>query len=128
MTTPQAALDCLLAFGRNGRLDDRAFVGSHWIGESPHDSGYQVRVTLAIIWDAEGKAYQAHLSTGEIRYEAGQMSLRHEREMPVRGLGSWSATRFSQKRIEQLYNEVLASLRKNPQPLIDLLQEEGNRS
>jgi hypothetical protein len=124
----QQALDALLSFGRSGRLEDRTHYGSHWLGDSPHDAGYQVRVTLAVDYDAASKLYTARLMISETRYEGGQVSQRHEREMPYRQLGEATATRFSAKRAETLYNETLAELKRNPQPLIDLLQEEADRS
>ena len=127
MTARKQAADALLSFARTGRLDDRIYYGGHWLGESPNDSGYRVQVTLSVAYDGLRKEFTVSLATGETRYESGQVSMRHEREMPVRRLGTYSATRFGAKRAETLYNEALAALRANPQPLIELLTEESDR-
>jgi hypothetical protein len=127
MTAQQQAQAALLAFGRSGRLEGRAFYGSHVLGDSPHDAGYMVRVELVVSYEPSARSYRVSLYISEQRYEGGQVSERVEREMPSRALGDSAATRFSAKRAETLYAEALAALRKNPQPLIDLLTEEGER-
>ncbi|MDR6794853.1 hypothetical protein J2X12_002864 [Pseudarthrobacter oxydans] len=129
MTTPAAqAQAALLHFARNGRLEDRAYSATHELGESPHDSNYRVFVTLSASYSRDTKAYAVRLAVSETRYEGGQVSLRHEREMPHKRLGEYSATRFSAKRAETLYNEALAALRADPTPLVELLTAESERS
>jgi hypothetical protein len=129
MTSPAAqAQAALLHFARNGRLEDRTYRASYQVGESPHDANYQVYVTLSASYSRDTKSYTVALSVSETRYEAGQVSLRHEREMPVRRLGEYSATRFSAKRAETLYAETLKQLRTDPAPLVELLTAESERS
>lgn len=128
MTANQQALDALLSFSRAARLEGRMFYGSHWLGDSPHDAGYQVRVALTVDYDAGSKRYTVRLSITETRYEGGQVSERIERDMPVRSLGQVAGTRFSAKRAEAIYDQTLTSLRHNPQPLIELLEQEAERT
>lgn len=128
MTTPAAqAQAALLHFARHGRLEERSYYASYQVGESPHDSNYQVYVTLSASYSRDTRSYSVRLAVSETRYEAGQVSLRHEREMPFRRLGESPATRFSAKRAETLYNEALAALRADPAPLVELLQQEAER-
>ncbi len=128
MTAHQQALDALLSFGRAARLEGRMYFGSHWLGDSPHDAGYQVRVALTVDYDAGSKRYVVRLSITETRYDHGQVSERIERDMPTRSLGQVAGTRFSAKRAEAIYETTLTELRHNPQPLIELLAEESERS
>lgn len=124
----QQALDALLSFGRNGRLEERTYYAAHRLGDSPHDAGYMVSVVLAVVYSISGKTYRVRLTIIETRYDHGLASERIEREMPVRRLSEVAGTRFSAKRVQAIYDETVAALRKNPQPLIDLLEEESERS
>lgn len=127
MTTPaQQAQAALLSFGRNGRLEDRTYYGNYQLGESPHDNDYLVWVTLSATYEA--RLFTVRLSVTEYRYRDGQATLRHGRDMPFKVLGEWPASRFSAKRAETLYTEALKQLRADPTPLIELLQEESERS
>jgi hypothetical protein len=117
----------LLAFGRNGRLEERIYSASHWLGDSPHDAGYLVAVSLSVTYDSATKSYRVALGISEHRYERGQVSYRNEREMPQKQLADATATRFSAKRAETLYNEALQQLRSDPTPLVELLQREAER-
>lgn len=129
MTSPaQQAQDALLSFGRTMRLEERAIQGHHYLGESPLDHGYRVKLTLSVRHSRESKSYAVDLAISEERYEGGFNSQRFGFGMAARHLGDVAATRFGQKRAEQIYSETLRELRSNPQPLIELLTEEGKRS
>lgn len=124
----QQAQDALLSFSRTGRIEGRSCEGFHWLGESPMDTGYRVRVTLTVRHDAGSKAYRAELAVSEERYEGGHAAQRFGFGMPSRQLGEVAASRFNAKRCEAIYAATLQELRSNPAPLIELLQEESERS
>lgn len=127
MTTPAArAQDALLSFSRSSRQTDHEVSGWHDLGGSPLDRGYRVKVTLRVHYEA--KSYHAELTISEERYEGGFNSQRFGFGMASRQLGTTGASRFSAKRCTQIFEATLADLRKNPQPLIDLLQEESERT
>ena len=127
MSTPALrAQDALLSFARTARIEGRSCEGFHWLGESPADSGFRVRLRLTVRHEA--KAYHIELTVSEERYEGGFASQRHGFGMPSRQLGAVAAARYSAVRVQQIYDTALSELRANPQPLIDLLQEESERS
>ena len=129
MTTPaQQAQDALLSFSRTAVAEERAVHGHHYLGESPLDSGYRVKVTLSVRHSREAKSYAVDLAISEERYESGFASQRYGFGMAARHLGDVAATRYGQKRAEQIFSETLQELRRNPQPLIELLEEESERS
>lgn len=127
MSTPAAqAQSALVAFGRSSRQTDHEVSGWHDLGPSPLDAGYRVRLALTVRYEA--KKYHAELTISEERYEGGFNAQRFGFGMPSRQLGAVDASRFSAKRCQMIFDATLASLRKNPQPLIELLQEESERS
>jgi hypothetical protein len=128
MPTPeQQALAALLSFSRTARVDGRMIEGFYRLGESPEDHGYHVKVTLSVHHDAASKAYSVTLTVNEERIESGFVSHRHGYGMAQRDLGTVAASRFSVKRLEQIYNQTLDTLKHGPAVLIDLLREESER-
>jgi hypothetical protein len=131
MTRPAArkqALDALLSLSRTALVEGRACSGFHWLGDSPHDAAYRVKLMLTVRFDSASKSYRIGLSISEERYEGGFASQRHEYDMPHAFLGQIDATRFSAVRVQQIYEQTLAELRKDPEPLVSLLQEEIDRA
>lgn len=127
MTLWQQSLDCLLSFGRTAIADDSGVIGFHYLGESPQDAGYRVKITLSVRYSREAKSYSIDLATSEERFEGGFNAQRFGFGMPSKHLGDVAASRFSAKRVAAIYETALQELRTNPQPLIELLQEESER-
>jgi len=130
MSTPamhRSARDALLSFARTGRVEGRAFEGFHWLGESPNDAAYRVKLTFSVRHDSTRKTYRVQLGISEERYEGGFASQRHEFHMPHKSLPDVPATRFSAKTAERVYGEILQQLRQDLTPLVELLQEESDR-
>lgn len=128
MNTPeQQALAALLSFSRSAHVDGRMIEGFYRLGESPEDHGYNVKVKLSVHHDAESKAYRVTLSVSEERIESGFVSHRHGYGMAARDLGTVAASRFSVKRLEQIFTAELQRLKASPAELIDLLREESER-
>lgn len=129
MTSPAAqAQDALLSFGRTSTLHERSILGHHYLGESPLDHGYRVKVTLSVRHSKEARSYSIDLAISEERYEGGFASQRYGFGMTQRHLGDVAVSRFGAQRAEEIYSSALLELRRNPQPLIDLLTEESTRS
>lgn len=128
MNTPeQQALAALLSFSRTARVDGRVIAGFYRLGESPEDHGYHVKVTLSVHHSTESKSYRVTLSVSEERIEAGFAAQRHGFGMAQRDLGTVAASRFSVKRLEQIFTAELQRLKASPADLIDLLREESER-
>lgn len=129
MTSPtQQAQDALLAFSRTQRLEERAVQGHHYLGDSPLDLGYRVKLTLSVRHSQGAKSYAIDLAISEERFQGGFASQRYGFGMEARHLGDVPATRFGEKRATQIFSDTLRDLRSNPQILIDLLAEESERS
>lgn len=127
MSSPAArAQGALLSFSRSSRQTNHEVCGWHDLGPSPLDRGYRVKLTLSVQYAA--KKYHVGLEISEERYEGGFNAQRFGFGMPARQLATVEASRFSAKRCTQIFEATLADLRKNPQPLIDLLQEESERT
>ncbi|MBT2587919.1 hypothetical protein [Arthrobacter sp. ISL-95] len=130
MSTPamhRSARDALLSFARTARIEGRAVEGFHWLGESPNDSAYRVKVTLSVRHDSTRKIYRVQMGISEERYEGGFASQRHEFHMPHKSLPDVAATRFNAKSAERIYGGVLQALKVDITPLAELLQEEAER-
>lgn len=126
-TPPQQALAALLSFSRTARVEGRVIEGFYRLGESPEDMGYNVKVTLSVHHSTESKSYRITLAVNEERVESGFVSHRHGYGMAQRDLGTVAASRFSVKRLEQIYTAELQRLKTSPAELIDLLREESER-
>ena len=127
MNRPASAADALLSLSRTALVEGRACHGFHWLGDSPHDAAYRVKLMLTVRHDSASKSYRIGLSISEERYEGGFASQRHEYDMPSRFLGQVDASRFNANRATQIYEQTIAALRKDPEPLLSLLQEESER-
>ena len=101
--------------------------GFYRLGESPEDMGYHVKVKLSVHHSAESKSYRITLSVSEERVESGFAAQRHGFGMAQRDLGAVDASRFSVKRLEQIFTAELERLKASPAELIDLLREESER-
>lgn len=123
----QQALDALLSFGRSARTEGRAREGFHYLGDSPANAGYQVKLMFFVRHDIESKSYRITLAVSEERFEGGFNSQKYGFGMPSKDLGSAPSGRFHAGRIEEIYDRELAKLKRDPQPLIELLQEESER-
>ena len=118
----------MLSLSRTVLVEGRACHGFHWLGDSPHDAAYRVKLMLTVRFDSASKSYRIGLSVSEERYEGGFASHRHEYNMPSKFIGVIDATRFSASRAQQIYERTIAELRKDPEPLVNLLQEESERA
>ena len=127
MATPQRITDALRALRDTATTEGRTRSGFHYLGDSPQDQGYRVKLSLKVTHDATEKHYVAELDITETRTERGQYGYRHGVEMPRTMLWQVPASRMSSSRLEQLYDKALAGLRADPTPLIKLLEAEENR-
>lgn len=128
MTPQEQAAKALRSLRDTAAVEGRACSGYYYLGESPQDHGYNVRLTLKVSHDAMQKVYATELDITEDRIEHGQYGWRHDREMPHTLLWQQPASRMSRARLEQLYERALAELRADPSPLIKLLEAEENRT
>ena len=128
MTSPAAqAQEALRALRDTATVEGRTISGYFYLGESPQDQGYRVKLTLRVTHDAQLKRYVAELDVTETRTERGQYGYRHGVEMPRALLGQVPASRMSASRLEQLFTKALADLKADPAPLIKLLEAEEQR-
>jgi len=128
VTTPeQRATAALASFAATATVDGRTMEGFYRLGDSPEDQGYLVRLTLSVAYDAASKSYRCTLTVHEQRIEAGYVSERYGYGMPSRDLGTTPAPRYSAKRLATIYSDVIAALKSDRGPLLDLLREEESR-
>lgn len=128
MTPQEQAAKALRSLRDTATTEGRACSGYYYLGESPQDQGYNVKLTLKVSHDAMQKVYAAELDVTETRIERGEYGWRHDREMPHALLWQLPASRMSTGRLEKLYSQALAELRADPSPLIKLLEAEEKRT